>query len=238
MSEPMTQREAALAARVRELEQAQAVRGSGRSAGGVVDQIWGYITYLLPLPIIALGVAAFVGFHAWQAYNHGLQLAAETRLKAAQASVKQAEADANAFLVDGKPLRVEMLREEVTKKQQEALKAKVEADALNTIVDGVAAETKRVQLEVENKELAAKKAQQEASALGQTDEKLRTMAERLALAQVKLTDLQALETKLMTAGQRAVGMHQDISDGLRPVAAEICRGPYARDVRCGQLKLR
>ena len=232
MPEPMTEREAALTARVAELERMVAGRAGARAGGSVIEQIWHYVTYLVPLSIIAAGIAVFVGFHAWEAYNHGLKAAADTRLKAAQAALKESEAAANKLMVNGKPLRVEMMRAEVTKKQQEAEKAKADAQALNTLIDGVAAETQRVQLEVQNKELAAQQAQLEASALTQTDDKLRTIADKLAAGQAKLTDLQALDNRVKSVVPQSISTGREIEDLMAPIIAEACRGPYARDLGC------
>ncbi|TAJ81844.1 MAG: hypothetical protein EPO50_28990 [Reyranella sp.] len=104
MSEPMTQREAALAARVAELEAGAARKP--KPGGNIVEQIWHYLSYFVPPTIMVAGVLVFVLFHVWEYYNASLKTAAETRIKEAQATIKNAEARANTSDVDGMKLRV------------------------------------------------------------------------------------------------------------------------------------
>jgi hypothetical protein len=81
MSEPMTEREAALAARVAELEAAAAKKP--KPGGNIVEQIWHYLSYFVPPTIMLAGVLVFVIFHAWAYYNDSLKQAAVGALVAA-----------------------------------------------------------------------------------------------------------------------------------------------------------
>lgn len=97
MSEPMTEREAALAARIEALETQLANRTTAAGVGPV-DQVWSYLRYLIPPPLLGAGIVAFVGFHLWAYYNDSLKQAAEVRLKEAKAAVKEADASAKPLL--------------------------------------------------------------------------------------------------------------------------------------------
>lgn len=59
MSEPMTEREAALTARVAELEAVAAKRTT--AGGNIVEQVWRYFGYFVPPSIILIALVVFIG---------------------------------------------------------------------------------------------------------------------------------------------------------------------------------
>jgi hypothetical protein len=189
----MTQREAALAARIAELEAKAAARAA--QGGNVIDQVWRYINYFVPRWIVGLAVLIFGCFQLLDYYQNGQREASIARLKQAQLQLKDADAVAQRLMVNGQPARVERLRAEAELKQKQAAQAKIEADALNTKVDGMTARLRAVELEVSNKQLAAKKAELEASAKWDRQPDGRTLEQDFVEAKETATELEAITSK-------------------------------------------
>lgn len=220
----MTQREAALAARVAELEAAAA----RRSGGNVIEQIWRYIRYFVPPWIVGLGVFVFAGFQIVEYYQNGQKEASVTRLKQAQLALKDADTVAQRMLVNGQPARVERLRAEAELKQKQAAQARIEANALNAQVDGLAARLRAVELEVSNKQLEAKKAELEAAAKWDRQPDGRTLEDHLAEAKEVLVELEAIKAKWGAALMNNDMMQIDALCMNRFAKALECPAEYVR----------
>ena len=216
----MTQREAALAARVAELEAAAAQQAEQRS-GNVIEQVWRYINYFVPPWIVGLAVVIFVGFQIVEYYQNGQKEASVTRLKQAQLALKDADVAAQRMMVNGQPARVERLRAEAELKQQEAARAKIEADALNTRIDNMTTRLQAVELEVANKQLEARKVELEASAKWDRQPDGRTLEDHLAESKETMAELQAIHGKWTAA----ILSHTSMLDAL-------CANRLARLLNC------
>ncbi len=221
MANQMTAREAVLAARVAELEAAEAGRMQSRTGGNIVEQIWRYFRAFVPVWIVALALIVFGGFQAIEYYQGGQREAAVTRLKEAQAKLKDADAVAQRLMVNGQPARVERLRADAELKQKQAAQAEIEAKALNEQVDGMTARLKAVELEVANKQYAAKLAQVEADAKWERQSDGRTLEEHIAESKAIISEIDAINAKW---GAAIMG-HGSTWDAL-------CANRFAKAINC------
>jgi hypothetical protein len=161
MPEEITEREAALMARVAQLEAAVSQRS--RPAGGnAIEQLWRYFSAFVPSWIIVAGLAVFLGFQAWEYYNQGPLLAADTQLKAAQAAIADAKSRAANTDVDGVKMQIATVRADVAKKQNEAARAKVEADAQNAKLGDETTRLQQIRAELDKKQQDARRSKLEA----------------------------------------------------------------------------
>ena len=168
MTEIPTEREALLEARVNELEAAAAQRKTAGAGAGIVEQVWHYFTAFVPPWIIACGLAIFLGFHAWEYFNTTQVATAETQSQKAQAALKDANARAQAGLIEvagqATPLQTEIAKAEAEKAKQEAAQAQVEADALNAKTGDETARLATARAELAGKQAQMQKARAEADA--------------------------------------------------------------------------
>jgi VIT1/CCC1 family predicted Fe2+/Mn2+ transporter len=168
MTEIPTEREALLEARVKELEAAAAQRKTAGAGAGIVEQVWHYFTAFVPPWIIACGLAIILGFHAWEYFNKAQMQTAETQSQKAQAALKDANARAQADLIEvagqATPLQTEIAKAEAEKAKQEAAQAQVEADALNAKIGDETARLATARAELAGKQAQMQKARAEADA--------------------------------------------------------------------------
>jgi len=195
MTEIPTEREALLEVRVKELEAAAAQRKTAGAGAGIVEQVWHYFTAFVPPWIIACGLAIFLGFHAWEYFNKAQMQTAETQSQKAQAALKDANARAQADLIEvagqATPLQTEIAKTEAEKAKQEAAQAQVEADALNAKMGDETARLATARAELASKQAQMQKVRAEAEAKT-TKSGLLTLeqeAERLKLKQTKLNGI-------------------------------------------------
>jgi hypothetical protein len=198
MSEGPTEREALLEARVKELEAAAALHEHSDASAGMVEQVWRYFTAYVPPWIVAAGLAVFLAFHAWEYYNQAQMAVAETQLTKAQASLKDAEANARNTKIEGEPLQTATVKAELAKKQQEAARAKIEADAQNAMIDDVTVRLQTLKAEVANKRAQAEKARAAADAASARFG-LQTLEQRAVRAKLIIQQLEAVEQRSAAA---------------------------------------
>jgi len=188
--ELMTEREAVLTARVKELEDAATLRKIDSAAdGGLVEQIWRYFSAFVPSWIILCGVAMFIGFHAWEYFNKPKIQAAETEIAKAKAAINNAKGDAAGTEIEGAKAEVQRLTAEVTKKQYEASRAKTEADTQNAIFDQETTRSQQLRAELAKKQANAEVARAAAEAAA-TRAGLHTLERQAQEAQLIKTVLQ------------------------------------------------
>jgi uncharacterized iron-regulated membrane protein len=133
----MSERELALAARVKELENAAATNVVTNAQGGVFESFWRTITYIVPPWLAAMALAVFIAHYGFGYYLQGQVTAAETEQRQAKADLETAKAEAaNALDDEGVPMRLATLKAQTDKTTAEAALAKANARALNTQVDG------------------------------------------------------------------------------------------------------
>lgn len=234
MSEGLTEREAALAARVKELEAAAAQRQSAGAGGGLVEQIWRYFSAFVPPWIIGCGLAMFLGFHAFENFNNAKILAAETKIKKAQAAIADAQGRAADASIDGVKAQVATLAAEVAKKQNEAARARVEALTLNATLNGETTRLQQVRAELANKQAQAEKAKLEANAAG-AKFGVRTLADREQRAKLVITQMEAAKDRVgaavgNTRGNEAAIL-QAACDGNQFPELVGCPAQYVQRVR-------
>jgi hypothetical protein len=129
-AEQMTEREAALAARVKELEDAAAKSAATTAEGGVFESIWRRITYIVPPWLAATALAVLIAHYGFGYYIEDQIFASETELQQAKADAETAEAKAaNTPNAQGVIAELEALQVGIANKRAEAA-AKVKADAL------------------------------------------------------------------------------------------------------------
>jgi hypothetical protein len=224
----MTPREAALAARVAELEAAAGRRVN--TGGNVVEQTWRYFSYLVPPSLMVAGLLVFGVFHVFTYYNGSEKAAFETRIKQAKATKTDADAGAAKMIVNGNALPVEALRAQAKLKQLQADNAKIEADALNSQIDGVRAEVRRVQLDVENTELAAKRKALEARAamdkLGGRDKDGQTLEDQIAEYKLYLTEFEGILEAYNAAAAAT------FNPSSKRAADALCNNRWAEVFKC------
>ena len=179
MTDQPTERELALAARVKELEKAAA------AGGGNGQTAWTYISSLIPRWLAVTAIAGFLAFHAWGYYNEALQIAAKTKIEKAKAARQSVEAGALNKETGGGRLRLQTLRAELAKGQADADRARAEADAQNAKIDGETMRLRTLQAQLAKTRADAQRAQVEAQAL-MTKLGARTLAERLRMAQARI----------------------------------------------------
>jgi hypothetical protein len=202
--EQVTEREAALAARVKELEDAATIRKTdGTSDGGLIEQIWRYFSAFVPSWIILCGVAMFVGFHAWEYFNKTKIQAAETEIAKAKAAIDYAKGDAVRTELEGAKAEVQRMAAEVAKKQYEASRARTEADAQNAIFDKETVRAQQLRAELAKKQANAEVARAAAEA-ATTRAGLHTLERQAQEAQLMKTVLQGKTDEVKAALQAMV----------------------------------
>lgn len=188
MTDQPTERELALAARVKELE-ATAAQRSG-AAGGIFEQLWLFVSAFVPPWIIGAALAVFLTFHAWEYYNGAQMVVAETQIAKAQAAQKDAEAKALNAKIGDEPLRLKTLQAELAKRQAEAARAKAEADAQNAMIDDASMRLATLQAQLANVQAQGARAKATAEAASKKFG-LQTLEERAARAKLIITELNA-----------------------------------------------
>jgi hypothetical protein len=229
MSEGQTEREALLEARVKELEAAAALHANNDAGAGAVEQVWRYFTAYVPPWIIAGGLAVFLAFHAWEYYNQAQIAVAETQLTKAQASLKDAEANARNTKIDGEPLQMAAVKAELAKKQQEAARAKVEADAQNAMIDNVTVRLQTLKAELANKRAQAEKTRAAADAASARFG-LQTLEQRAVRAKLIVQQLTTVENRTNAAAAAAVSGGRGIYPAM--LQAECENNAYAELIGC------
>jgi len=166
MAEEVTEREAALAARVKELEDAQAKGAATIAEGGVFESIWRRITHIVPPWLAAAALAVLVAHYGFGFYLQGQITEAETELQQAKADVETAKSKAANQPADGVPMQLATLKAQVEKTRAEAAAAKASATALAAQVNGESAALQKAKADLDNIQNQARLAQAKADAEG------------------------------------------------------------------------
>jgi hypothetical protein len=242
MTEIPTEREALLEARVKELEAAAAQRKTAGAGAGVVEQVWHYFTAFVPSWIIACGLAIFLGFHAWEYINKAQMATAETQLQKSQAALKDANARAQADLIEAAgqtvPLQTEVAKAEAEKAKQEAAQAQIEADAVNAKIGNETARLATARAELANKQAQAQKARAEADAKTTMSGllTLEQFAERLKLKQTKLEGINSRAAGAVASAPslslRQMVNGRSINSAQLFVEGACSDNEYAREMGC------
>ena len=211
----MTEREAALVARIKELEGAQVKSAVTVAQGGVFESVWRTVTYIVPPWLAAVALAVLAAHYGFGYYLQGQITAAETQLHQAKADLETAKAEAaNAPDAEGVPMRLATLRAQTDKTTAEAAVARASANALKAQVNGKSAALAAAKANLDNLQnqarLAQTKADAESARFG-----LSTLEDRAVRAKLIIQKLQAL-------GQNREALTKEaINQGANPVD-----GPY------------
>ena len=201
--EPMTEREAILAARVKELEAAAQAQIVSVAKGGVFEATWHTINAIIPTWLAAVALAVFLAHFGFIQYIKAQIIDAETALKAAKADVEKAQSDAANGKIGDEPMRLATLKAELSNKQAEAARAKAEARAQAAQVDGETTRLTTLKAQLANVQnqatLARAKADAESAKFG-----LRTLEDRAVRAKLILQQFALIDAKDDAARKAAV----------------------------------
>jgi hypothetical protein len=235
MSEQMTEREAALAARVKELEDAQAKSAATTVEGGALESVWRRVADIVPSSLVAACLAVLVAHYGFGYYLQSQVTAAETELQQAKSDVEIAKAKTANQPVDGVPMQLATLKAQVEKTRAEAAAAKASATALAAQFNGESAALQKAKAELDNLQNQARLAQAKADAEG-AKFGLATLEERAVKAKLGKQQLAASAAKGIAAYNRAYDFQNDALNMARPtraqVAAECSDNPYAEMIGC------
>jgi hypothetical protein len=231
--EQMTEREAALAARVKELEGAQAKSAVTIAQGGVFESFWRTITYIVPPWLAAVALAVFIAHYGFGYYLQGQVTAAETQLRQAKAGLETAKAEAlNAVDDEGVPMRLATLRAQTDKITADAAVAKANARALNTQVNGktIALQAARAQLDkLQNEaQLAQAEADAKSAKFGESTLQARAIKAK-RVVQVLKTVEQNQKAQLRAAMARGGAVQLE---GRAIVRGECLNNEFAELIGC------
>lgn len=164
--EQMTEREAALVARIKELEGAQAKSAATISEGGVFESIWRTIIYIVPPWLAGAALAVFIAHYGLAYYLQGQISQAETQLKQAKADVETAKANAANAPADasGVPIRLATVKAQMEKTVAEAAGARATATALRVQVNGETVALQKAKADLDSLQNQARLAQAKADA--------------------------------------------------------------------------
>lgn len=159
MNDPSVQVASVLEARLAELEKT-ASRKRGLSP-------WDFAFSIVPWWLAVLAVGSFIAFNVWDYHNAAQQAAAKTKLRIAEAALKEAEAIAENTKMDGETLRHQITRAELEKAQADAVRTQTEADALTTAAskDGDTLLLEKLRAELDRAQAEAQRTRTEADAL-------------------------------------------------------------------------
>jgi hypothetical protein len=232
--EPMTEREAALAARVKELEGAQANSAVTTAQGSVFESVWRTVTYIVPPWLAAVALAVFIAHYAFASYLQIQVTAVETQLKQAKADLETAKAEAaNARDTEGVPMRLATLQAQTNKTTAEAAVARASANALNAQVNGETAALASAKAQRDNIQNQARVAQLKADAAG-AKFGLSTLRDREVKANLIIQKLKTIDQQSKSAGS-AVIASGDIRLSRMAIAgirAECENNEYAGLIGC------
>jgi hypothetical protein len=202
MPDQMTEREAALAARIKELEDAQAKNLTRVTEGGAFEAAWRKITDIVPPWLAAAAMAVLIAHYGFGYYLQSQITATETQLKQAKADVADAEARAANAPVDGVPARLAALKAQNEKNMAEAAMARVTANALRAQVSGETAALVSAKAQLDNAQnqarVAEAKAEAESARFG-----LSTLADREKLAKLKIQQSEIIKQRVSAAESTA-----------------------------------
>ena len=197
--EPITEREAILAARVKELEAAAQAQVVSVAKGGVFEATWRTINTIIPTWLAVVALAVFLAHQAFGYYVKAQIIEAETQLKAAKADVEKAQADALNAKIGDEPMRLATLKAELLNKQAEAARARAEARAQSAEVNGETTRLATLKAQLANVEnqarLARAKADAESAKFGLQTLEQRAVRAKLILQQLKIIDNRAAATQ-------------------------------------------
>jgi hypothetical protein len=237
--EPMTEREAVLAARIRELEGAQVKSAVTVAEGGVFESVWQTITYIVPPWLAALALAVLVAHYGFGYYLQGQVTAAETELQQAKADVDITKSKVVNQPVDGVPMQLATLKAQVEKTRAEAAAAKASATALAAQVNGESVALQKAKAELENTQNQARLKQLEAAAKGAQFDLLTTLEDRAVRAKVALQQMDTIKEKVAAAQSKEAADQSDVltmTYSMRVHAAGLramCEGnQFAEAIRC------
>ena len=172
-----TDREAALVARIKELEAEAEKRRVTAQQGGVFESWWQLLKAVVPAPLAVTAVAVFLAHHGFSYYVQTPIVEAETQLKEAQSVAAKLQADALNGKAGAEPMRVATLRAEAQKKQAEAARARTEAAAQTAEVDNQTARLATLKAQLDSAQNQARLARAKADA-EMTSSGLRTLQDR------------------------------------------------------------
>jgi hypothetical protein len=229
----MTERELALAARVKELENAAATNVVPNAQGGVFESFWRTITYIVPPWLAAVALAVFVAHYGFGYYLQGQVTAAETPLRQAKADLETAKAEAaNAPDDEGVPMRLATLKTQTDKIAAEAAVARASARALNTQMNGetVALQAAKAQLDKVQNEAGLAQAEADAKSAKFGESTLQGRAIRAKrITQVLKTVEQNQRAQLRAAMAQGGGVQ---SEGTAIVRGECLNNEFAELIGC------
>jgi len=160
-SEP-TNKELELAARANELADAAALPTG--ASGGILGQAVNFLMGHVTRGILTAGLAVFIAYHAWAAFNDSQQMVADLQTKRAEVGQAQAEAAALNKKVADTTTAQKTLEAELKKTQADADAAQADAAAATHSVDGMSARVRQLRAELEQKQADAKSAKADAAA--------------------------------------------------------------------------
>jgi hypothetical protein len=193
--EPVTEREAILEARIKELEKAADEQTVSVAKGGMFEATWRTINAIVPTWLAGVALAVFLAHHGF-VYSMQAQIGeANKRFTQAKADVAKALEGGAGLLVDGEPLRLQHLQAELKLKQEQAKRARAEADALNAKEKDATLRIETVDAEIAATEEKEKLAQAQADAKSETSG-VKTLAQREAVAKAIVTEMQAAEKRI------------------------------------------
>jgi hypothetical protein len=235
----VTEREAALAARVKELEDAAAKSAVPNAQGGVFESISRTISYLVPPKLAAVALAVFIAHYGFGYYLQSQVTAAETQLKQAKADVETAKAKAlNDPDAQGVTMRLATMKAQLDNTRAEAAAGKAKATALNADVNGETAALASAKAQLDNIQNQARVAQTKADAAGARFG-LSTLRDREVSANVELQKLETIKQRTGAAltrfasgitGQNAM----EINGNQNPIIlrTECADNEYAEEIGC------
>lgn len=202
--EQMSEREAILAARVKELEDAAAASAITVAQGGVFESLWRTINSIVSPWLAAVALALFIAHYGFAYYLQSQTTQADTQLKQAKADVETAKAKAlNDPDAQGVTLRLATLKAQLDNTRADAAAAKAKATALNADVNGetIALRSAKAQLDnVQNQaRLAQVKADAESARFG-----VSTLREREVRANLIIQKLKTLTQQSKAASSAAI----------------------------------
>jgi DNA repair exonuclease SbcCD ATPase subunit len=220
--EQMTEREAALAARVKELESAQAKGAATTAEGGALESVWRRVADIVPSSLVAAGLAVLVAHYGFGYYLQSQVTAAETQLKEAKAKLETAKSmSANSPDAQGVTLRLQTLKAEIDNKRADAAAAKAKATALNAEINGESAALAAAKANLDNLQQQARLVQARAEALSK-DTGYGTLAQKEAVLKVMKAELLAAKGRW----KQAV-----LGDGAT-VRALCADNQFAEELKC------
>lgn len=236
--EPTTEREAALVARIKELESAQAKSAVTVAQGGVFESVWRTVAYIVPPWLVILALAVLVAHYGFGYYLQSQVTAAETELQQAKADVEIVKSRVVNQPVDGVPMQLATLKAQVEKTRAEAAAAKASATALAAQVNGESVALQKAKAGLENTQNQARLAQADASAKG-AQFGLSTLEDRAVRAKVTVQQMETIKERVAAAQAKEAADQSDVfkmTYSMRVYAAGLramCEGnQFAEVIRC------